>query len=74
MKYKFINFEKSDRKNAGRPVYYVKNNKTGVQLGVVYYEKKWRKYAIYTREGIIFDDKCLKDIIDFMENHAGKGD
>jgi len=72
MKYKFITIEES-RISAGRPEYRITNNKSGDILGYVVYYPTWRQYVFsQADEGMVFNNTCLRDVVDFMENRAGK--
>jgi len=46
-------------------------NNSGVFLGIVYWNCKWRQYCFYIKTERIFSAGCLHDIIDFINNlHA----
>lgn len=42
-------------------------NKNGNILGTILWEKGWRKYVYFSYENIIYDSKCLSDIISFID-------
>lgn len=48
------------------------NNKSNDMLGEIYYYPPWRQYVVGFFEGCIFNNTCLRDIIDFMENEIPK--
>ncbi len=51
----------------GKPVYRIFNNKSKGQIGIISYYKPWKEYVFSTTEGCVFNDGCMKDIIDFMD-------
>ena len=57
-------------RDRNRP-YSVKNKK-GQLLGLISFYPDWNKYIFEPAANIIFDQSCLRDIIDFLVNHAGK--
>lgn len=67
-RYKFIEmrWEKEERFN-DQPVYRVHSLKNGDQLAMICWYKPWKKYVFTTKEGYVFDNKCLRDILEFME-------
>jgi hypothetical protein len=66
MQYKHINFEEQLEKHNEKSWYLIKNNKSGDVLGKVYFYKPWKKYTVTFKEVAVFDEGCLKDIIDFI--------
>ncbi len=79
-KYKFITIEKEENEeHEGRPVYYICSNKDirkalkerlprSLPIGLLVYYKLWKQYVFSSHEGAIFNNSCLHDIIDFIEN------
>lgn len=66
-KYKFITIKPHSEAN-GKTAYQIVNNKNKGVLGVLYYHKPWNQYVFSQyEEEIIFNNECLKDIVDFME-------
>lgn len=68
-KYKFITIKviPLDEFN-GKPLYAIVNNKTGDELGKLFYYKPWKQYCFtQASEGCVFNKDCLRDIIDFIE-------
>lgn len=66
-------------KNRKTPIYELCNAKNElIHLGEIKYNSSWRKYCFYPTDDTVFDDKCLKDIIDFMnslnDKRKNKGD
>lgn len=50
------------------PCYRIFNNKDQGQIGIISWYKPWKKYVFSSKEGIVFDKNCLKDILDFISN------
>lgn len=77
-KYKFMSIEqvygpKGERETfAGKPCYRIYNLKSRTQIGIISYYAPWRQYVFSSQPECVFNNACLKDVIDFMENHAGK--
>jgi hypothetical protein len=72
-KYKFITIEQEgDEVFEGKPVYRIYNNRNNSQLGIISYYKSWKQYVFSSQPECVFNNSCLRDVLDFMENHAGK--
>jgi hypothetical protein len=80
-KYKFIQIVLAEQMHGdkvvpyiydGKPLYHILNNKNQGFLGWITYYKPWKQYVFTGTEKAVFNNACLKDIIDFMDNHAGK--
>lgn len=83
-KYKFITIEREDGEIFNdRPVYYICNNKDirkasrerlprPLPIGLLAYHKPWEQYVFSSHEGAIFNNSCLRDIIDFIEKEIPK--
>ena len=69
-KYKYITIV-IDGEHNEKIKYHVINNKTKRVLGVIYYHQSWKQY-VFTQayQSIIFNNICLKDIVDFIENEC----
>lgn len=53
--------------NRKTPIYELCNAKNElIHLGKIKYNGAWRKYCFYPIDDTVFDSKCLKDIVDFM--------
>jgi len=75
-KYKYITIKQVDGEMfMNYPVYRIFNNKdfartaTPGQLGVLSYYKPWKCYVFSSRPECVFNNECLKDVLDFIENH-----
>jgi len=72
-KYRFITIQqKHDEIFEGKPVYRVFNNKTHAQLAILSWYKPWRQYVFSSQPECVFNDACLKDVLDFLETAANK--
>ena len=71
-KYKYISIVKNGLFE-NKPQYKIENNKSKNILGILFYYKKWKQYVFtqYNKD-IIFNNSCLLDIVDFINNHANK--
>jgi hypothetical protein len=56
----------------GKPVYRIYNIMGSVQIGIISWYKPWKQYVFSSREGCVFNNSCLRDVLDFMENNTGK--
>ncbi len=70
--YKHITIYKSDEIHNDHPVFGIINTKHKDFLGYITYEPNWKQYVFSSNreDDIIFSVSCLKDIIDFIENHT----
>ena len=70
-KYKYITIEQTGGEVfSGKPVYRIFNNKSGTQLGIISYYPLWRCFVFSSQPECVFNNSCLCDVIDFIENHA----
>jgi len=66
-KYKFVTIRQNgDEVFEGKAVYRVYNNRRGDQLAILSYYKPWKQYVFSSHDGIVFNDSCLRDILDFI--------
>lgn len=81
-KYKFITIENKASKVGvsrqyetfeGKPAYRIYNNRGGDQIGIISWYKPWRQYVFSSQPHCVFNNSCLKDVIDFMETEADRG-
>lgn len=70
--YKFIEIREDGTTSGGHRVYGVYNKKSGNWIGSLDYYPQWEQYVLDGDWDAIWSIECLRDIIDFMENHAGK--
>ncbi len=64
-RYKFIHFAKCNPSSKGW-LWGCLNNKDKDIMGVIIYYKPWKQHVIEFREGCVFNNSCLEDIIDFL--------
>ena len=70
-KYKYITIIEQQDLYEGKTVFSVLNNKSGNELAILYYYKPWKQYVFTIAgnvEGAVFNNTCLRDVIDFMES------
>jgi hypothetical protein len=66
-KYKFINIKQVDNELFEKhPVYRIFNNKSGGQLGILSFYKPWKEYVFSSQPECVFNNGCLKDVLDFI--------
>ena len=68
-KYKYIFIEqKNGEMFEGRPVYRIYNNRSKNQLGFISFYKQWKEYVFSSSDECVFNNSCLRDVLDFMDN------
>ena len=71
---KWIEFEllekKLDRKTDS---WVVKNKEYSSRIGIIKWHRPWRTYAFYPENATIFEDDCLRDIAQFIEDRMKEG-
>lgn len=66
-KYRFITIRQDGAETFnGKPVYRIYNNHSGDQLGILSFYKMWKQYVFSAMSGCVFNDSCLRDVLDFM--------
>ena len=69
--YKYMLIKQTDNEVfKNKPVYRVYNKKSKEPLGIISYYPSWKEYIFSSKEGCVFNNSCLKDIIDFIENET----
>jgi hypothetical protein len=69
--YKYIHFVEGGIFN-NKPQYLCRNNKSKSILALIFYYKEWKQYCFTQYEqNVVFNDGCLKDIIDFIKQLKG---
>ncbi len=71
-KYKFITIKQYAKGLPSKPAFRIYNNKGGDVLGEIGYYKPWKQYVVNFEVLAVFNNSCLKDILDFMEHEIGK--
>lgn len=70
-KYKFINIrQENDEMFEGHPVYRIFNNRSNAQIGILSFYKPWKQYVFSSQPECVFNDSCLKDVLNFIETVA----
>ena len=64
LKYKYIHFVEYKRESIA---YTMHNTKSGEAMGAVSYYPQWRQSVVEFVENCVFNNQCLKDIADFLE-------
>ena len=68
-KYKYISIRNSEKYPK---VYHIINNRSQESLGVIYYYPYWKQWVVDFCMDCVFNNACLRDILDFMENEIPK--
>lgn len=69
-KYKYITIKQlSSEVFEGQPVYRIFNNRSNAQLGIISYYKPWKEYVFSSKMDCVFNNSCLRDVLDFIENN-----
>lgn len=73
-KYKFITIKQvNEEMFQGKPVYRIFMNKSGdEQLGIISFYIPWKEYVFSSKENCVFNNGCLRDVLDFIENEIPK--
>jgi hypothetical protein len=68
-KYKWITIQEVDSSPSGKTkIYEVITNDTIVPiLGVIKWQPTWRKYAFFPYGDSFYEEDCLKNIVEFLE-------
>ncbi len=63
-KYQYIHFVKVKCEHMP---YTMHSNRSCFVMGTVHYFKPWKKYVIEPVSDYVFDENCLRDIADFLD-------
>ena len=67
-KYKYITIRQDNEEMFEKhPVYRIFNNRSGSQLGILSYYRPWKQYVFSSQPECVFNNECLKDVLDFIE-------
>jgi hypothetical protein len=70
-RYKYITIKQTNGEIfENYPVYRIYNNKSNSQLGILSFYKPWKEYVFSSKEECVFNNSCLRDVLDFLENHT----
>jgi hypothetical protein len=71
--YKYIRIADSGDVFDNHPVYGIYHKKSKDQIGLLSYYSSWKQYVFSSHPDCVFNNSCLRDVLDFMENET-KGD
>lgn len=63
-RYKYIHFEKDD---PTLDRWFCCNNKTNSEMAEIIYYEPWKQYVIEYMSEFVFNNSCLRDIADFLD-------
>jgi len=70
-KYKYITIRQDNNEIfKEKPVYRIYNNKSQDQLGILSFYKPWKEYVFSSLPDCVFNNSCLRDVLDFLEKEA----
>lgn len=73
VKYKFMFIQQNNIEMfEGHPVYRIYNGKSNIQIGLISYYKPWKEYVFSSMPECVFNNSCLRDVLDFIENKIKK--
>lgn len=68
-KYKYITIRQEHNETfEGHPVYRIFNTKSDGQIGLLSWYKPWKQYVFSSIAACVFNNSCLRDVLDFIEN------
>lgn len=68
-KYKYIHIKQVNGEIFEKhPVYRIFNNRSKGQIGLISYYKPWKEYVFSSIPECVFNNSCLHDVLDFIEN------
>lgn len=79
--YKYITImQLNDELFGEKPVFRIFNNKSLAkqespldgQIGIISYYKPWREYVFSSKLECVFNNSCLRDVLDFIDNEIPK--
>ena len=66
-KYKYITIKQEGLQSYNnKPIYRIFNNKSCVQIGMLSFYKPWKEYVFSAPEDCVFNDGCLRDVLNFL--------
>jgi len=74
-RYKYITIEQNPDplQTQRHPFFWIRNNKSGAILGRIDRYDRWNMYVFAPESNkCVFSASCLRDILDFMQNHIPK--
>lgn len=71
-KYKFFSIQQNKAEEfEGHPVYRI-YSKTNAQIGIISWYKPWKEYVFSSMPECVFNNSCLRDVLDFVETKIKK--
>ena len=67
-RYKFFRTEQASVADpaTGKPYYFVVNNRSGDDIGVIAWYRAWKMYGLKSEDCAVWSADCLADIIEFL--------
>ncbi len=53
--------------NRKTPIYHIISKRSNLEIGQIKWYGAWRKYCFFPDEYTVWDRKCLKELIDFLD-------
>ncbi len=70
-KYKYITIENVESEIfEDHLVYRIFNNRSKTQIGIISWYKPWKEYVFSSQPECVFNNSCLRDVLDFIEVQA----
>lgn len=63
----YLEIQKEKIVNRKTPIYHIWSIKNKCHIGEIKWFSRWRKYCLYPDLDTIWDEKCIKDILEFLE-------
>lgn len=51
------------------PIYHIINNSMRINIGCIKWFAPWRKYCFYPGSGTVYDNKCLQQILNLLNEY-----
>jgi hypothetical protein len=68
VKTKYMEFCKDDSYTGKTEVWVIRNSNSGGRLGTIKWYGAWRQYCFFPEADCVFNNGCLKDIIEFIND------
>ena len=68
----FLKFFLEGKSESGRTFIWLVRSYRGDFLGEIKWYGKWRQYCFYPNRATIFNNGCMKDIVQFIEDEMAK--
>lgn len=68
-KYRYITIKQVNEEVFDKhPVYRIFNTRSNGQIGIISFYKPWKEYVFSSEDNCVFNNSCLHDVLDFIEN------